>query len=994
MPLVLAIEPDARQAATLKRIVKGHVHAELILVDSKDAALASLATRIPDLILVTALLPPRDEIDLTAHLKTLEHAGHLQTLTIPLLAVEPDEEQSGSRVFNAFRRKRRKAPPTDRCEPSVFGDEIATYLQRAAELKIEEQARQQREAAAAEAAASEDAALPQPDANTDGMGEGWAGSLHQEYGFVDPAQAAELEVASSVPHVLDADMDRQPAVAEHGAVTAEAGTAEHVYRPAYASRLFLPIDLARPVEGAASVLADPLPAASPSEVAILKPAPAIEEAVESVAPTSFIVDAEAGAGTLDPGLAADDATAGVAAIVVEAIQAAPPQRETAATAEETILGEATAPGSPDQPPIELQEAAVVEEPAIVEQSISEPLDTQTGERAETVEPEVTPAPAAIAEQERALDEAAAAAEVVEQESPGALDAAAGADVVEQGFSPAFARDVEPEPAAVESQADEQEPVAVDAAPRLEPWERLLREIAAQQEALNVEAERAAEAVRAAEAAAAADAARAAEALRAAERLQEAATADAALRMIVDQPSEPAEETLAADAEFAEDRPAPIALEHGLDEEVDAAASVPASVPDEVPVASGHRERSPKWTTSTAVHTALSRALSPLHAFVSRVTSARKPAPAVPAPPGDDVSLAASTAPDSTTEPTVRAAGVSDADLVVPEITVEAAAREDEAWPRETVETSLPPPEEDWRDLTRLIARNAVTAQEESAAVGMKAGTETASPDLEADLATNVEAGGREDQPQPKGSERTRKARRRRKRARDKRVEDFDAVVARLDSAWVASALAVLREDIERLRQDTLAAVPASAQHEVGSDEQTGAERTQAPDANDGGQEPAAEEAQPVQDEWGFYDPGRCGIQALMAKLDAGDAENAAQGRQKRSAMQKVVSMHEARAERREEASKASADKRPAPLSMWARTDEPVEHNAEAVLPGGPLPHLPGESSGLRLPDDVTAVRYASGCRIRRVRVAPGPKHSRDEKRQVVILSRKALEEAG
>ena len=54
MALVLAIEPDLRQAGILKRIVKEQVRAELVLVDTRDAALAALTARVPDVILVTA----------------------------------------------------------------------------------------------------------------------------------------------------------------------------------------------------------------------------------------------------------------------------------------------------------------------------------------------------------------------------------------------------------------------------------------------------------------------------------------------------------------------------------------------------------------------------------------------------------------------------------------------------------------------------------------------------------------------------------------------------------------------------------------------------------------------------------------------------------------------------------------------------------------------------------------------------------------------------
>jgi len=46
----------------LKRVMKDHVRgAELTLVDSRDGAIASIAERIPDVILLTALLSPRDE---------------------------------------------------------------------------------------------------------------------------------------------------------------------------------------------------------------------------------------------------------------------------------------------------------------------------------------------------------------------------------------------------------------------------------------------------------------------------------------------------------------------------------------------------------------------------------------------------------------------------------------------------------------------------------------------------------------------------------------------------------------------------------------------------------------------------------------------------------------------------------------------------------------------------------------------------------------------
>ena len=138
MPLVLALEPDPRQAEALKTLVERRVSAEFLLADSKDAAIAAIAERVPDLILVTALLSPRDESELTDHLRSLDGAAHLQTLTIPLLSgvalPAPAKRRRG--LFAALQRH---VPdkPTAGCDPVVFADQIRSYLERAQELRAE-----------------------------------------------------------------------------------------------------------------------------------------------------------------------------------------------------------------------------------------------------------------------------------------------------------------------------------------------------------------------------------------------------------------------------------------------------------------------------------------------------------------------------------------------------------------------------------------------------------------------------------------------------------------------------------------------------------------------------------------------------------------------------------------------------------------------------------------------------------------------------------------
>jgi hypothetical protein len=137
LPLVLAIEPDPRQAAIVKRVVKERVQAEIVVVDSRDAAIAAIRTAIPDVLLVSALLSPRDEDDLMAHLRTLEGASHLQTHTIPQLASALGRGDGGrGGLLSAFRRKKAESSPAG-CDPDLFADEIRMFVQRAQEKKRE-----------------------------------------------------------------------------------------------------------------------------------------------------------------------------------------------------------------------------------------------------------------------------------------------------------------------------------------------------------------------------------------------------------------------------------------------------------------------------------------------------------------------------------------------------------------------------------------------------------------------------------------------------------------------------------------------------------------------------------------------------------------------------------------------------------------------------------------------------------------------------------------
>jgi len=130
MQLILAIDPDKRQAAQLAALVRGRFDAEFVQATSAGEALQALAERVPDLIMTSPLLSPFDDGVLAEYLREIGPAGaHVQTLRIPVLGVA----KSAGRSLFSFGRKRRNESAPDGCDPTFFADEIAVYLARAAE---------------------------------------------------------------------------------------------------------------------------------------------------------------------------------------------------------------------------------------------------------------------------------------------------------------------------------------------------------------------------------------------------------------------------------------------------------------------------------------------------------------------------------------------------------------------------------------------------------------------------------------------------------------------------------------------------------------------------------------------------------------------------------------------------------------------------------------------------------------------------------------------
>ncbi len=134
MTLIVAIEPDRRQANYLSAMVRGKLKAELVLAESAEDALHTLGDRVPDVILTSALLSPRDEAVVADWLRALDAAAaHVQTLTIPVFAASRPRPNRVRGVFAALMGSSEddESEAPDGCDPAMFAEQCADYLERA-----------------------------------------------------------------------------------------------------------------------------------------------------------------------------------------------------------------------------------------------------------------------------------------------------------------------------------------------------------------------------------------------------------------------------------------------------------------------------------------------------------------------------------------------------------------------------------------------------------------------------------------------------------------------------------------------------------------------------------------------------------------------------------------------------------------------------------------------------------------------------------------------
>jgi hypothetical protein len=138
---ILAIEPDPARAATLQRLVRGHVAADFEIVKSCAEAMKAIAKRVPDLVLTSTFLQPAEEAALTDSLKQLADAAHVQLINVPhFIEFDDSRSESRPRILNFLRRRAALVRPV--CDPRTVREQIEHYLEKARIEKVNASSRQ------------------------------------------------------------------------------------------------------------------------------------------------------------------------------------------------------------------------------------------------------------------------------------------------------------------------------------------------------------------------------------------------------------------------------------------------------------------------------------------------------------------------------------------------------------------------------------------------------------------------------------------------------------------------------------------------------------------------------------------------------------------------------------------------------------------------------------------------------------------------------------
>jgi hypothetical protein len=108
---ILALEPDADCRERLRALLVERIDAEIVVVASPEGAAGEIHARRPDVVLTSAVLPPRAEDQVIDALKHLDPDGTVPLITVPPMLEPPEDTDGRIGMFTLISRRRAPRRP-------------------------------------------------------------------------------------------------------------------------------------------------------------------------------------------------------------------------------------------------------------------------------------------------------------------------------------------------------------------------------------------------------------------------------------------------------------------------------------------------------------------------------------------------------------------------------------------------------------------------------------------------------------------------------------------------------------------------------------------------------------------------------------------------------------------------------------------------------------------------------------------------------------------
>ena len=109
---VLALEPDQVCREHLRDFLSQRIELDVVMTSTPEEAAGAMHERRPDLVLTSAVLPPRAEEQVMDALKHLDPDGSVPVITVPPLLNAPEKPEGVRSVFAMISRRRPAARPS------------------------------------------------------------------------------------------------------------------------------------------------------------------------------------------------------------------------------------------------------------------------------------------------------------------------------------------------------------------------------------------------------------------------------------------------------------------------------------------------------------------------------------------------------------------------------------------------------------------------------------------------------------------------------------------------------------------------------------------------------------------------------------------------------------------------------------------------------------------------------------------------------------------